>query len=291
VEGDEVADETGAWNSKWSTAAVTQFLPECRIATTPAAESASFMIFPVDIPAGFASWCHLLRITSRVADTGFASAVIASPSSREGILQDCTPVVELARLVDRASVFSLSTIQCPCTDFSAASPRPAGRTMERSNPHGEKRFRIGIRRKVIASFVIAYVVLTGSFIYMIVVSLHWVEEEMVVDAARHKATYLSSIVSGHLAEKDGVLLAEFLGKILKDGDIEYARVEGPGGEVFAEAGLSAKYAPRWVEPRGQSVLPRGARDRRQEGSFTRGHLFSVVPVMFQGNRWEGYYLA
>src|SRR5512135_3829875 len=74
--------KTGAWNSKWSTAAVTQFLPECRIATTPAAESASFMIFPPwTFPAGFAS-CGVIScaITSRVADTGFASAVIVSSS-------------------------------------------------------------------------------------------------------------------------------------------------------------------------------------------------------------------
>ncbi len=169
--------------------------------------------------------------------------------------------------------------------------------MERSNPDGEKkRFRFGIRRKVIASFVFAYVVLTGSFIYMIVVSLHWVEEEKVVNAARHKATYLSSIVSGHLAEKDGVLLAEFLGKVLKDGDIEYARVEGPGGEVFAEAGLSAKYAaPMGGDPRGpeSDSAPVVHEIGRQEGFLhEKGHLFSVVsPVMFRGKPVGRMYLG
>ena len=54
------------------------------MATTPAAESASFMIFPPwTFPAGFASWGVIsCAITSRVADTGFASVDIASSFAR-----------------------------------------------------------------------------------------------------------------------------------------------------------------------------------------------------------------
>jgi hypothetical protein len=50
------------------------------------------MIFPPwTFPAGFASWGVIsCAITSRVADTGFASADIAFSSPREGTFQDCT---------------------------------------------------------------------------------------------------------------------------------------------------------------------------------------------------------
>ncbi len=45
--------------------------------------------------------------------------------------------------------------------------------MEPSDPdEKKKRFRFGIHRKVIASFVLGYAVLTGSLLYMILVNLH-----------------------------------------------------------------------------------------------------------------------
>ena len=70
---------------------LTQFLPECRIATTSAAESASLMMFPPwTFPAGFASWGVIsCAITSRVAETGFASADIASSSPCEDTFEEC----------------------------------------------------------------------------------------------------------------------------------------------------------------------------------------------------------
>jgi len=146
---------------------------------------------------------------------------------------------------------------------------------------------LGIRQKVIVSFIVVYTLLAGSFLYMIEVNLHRLVEGEAVNAARHKATYISSIVSGHLAGKDGAFLAEYLGKILKDGDIEYARAEGPGGEILAEAGLSGKYgAPKdgsHRSPEGGSA-PEVREIGRQEGFLhEKGHSFSVAsPVTFQG---------
>ena len=169
--------------------------------------------------------------------------------------------------------------------------------MERSDPDGGKKgFRFGIRRKVIASFVFAYVVLTGSFLYLIVVNLHGLVEEEAVNAARHKATYISTAVSGHLAERDGAFLAEFMGRILKDGDLEYARVEGLGGEVLAEAGLSGKYAAATGGdlrgPDGGSV-PLVREIGRPEGFLhEKGHSFSLMsPVTFRGKPEGRIYLG
>lgn len=157
-------------------------------------------------------------------------------------------------------------------------------------------FRFGIRRKLIASFLLSYAVLTGSFLYMIVVNLHRLAEEEAVNAAKHKATYISAIVSGHLAGTDGVFLAEFLGKVLKDGDIEYARIEGPSGEVLAEAGLSGKYASSTDgDPRGSEGGPAPVVREigRQEGFLhEKGHSFSVVSlVTFQGKSAGRIYLG
>lgn len=160
--------------------------------------------------------------------------------------------------------------------------------MERSDPDwGKKAFRFGIRWKVIASFVFVYAALTGGFLYIIVVNLHRLVEEEVVNAARHKATYISAVVSERLAGRDKVFFAEFLGKALEDRDIEYARVEAPGGDVLAEAGLSGKYAaPTAGDPPGPEGGPAPVVQEigRQEGFLhEKGHSFSVVsPVTFRG---------
>jgi PAS domain S-box-containing protein len=160
--------------------------------------------------------------------------------------------------------------------------------MEPSDPdEGKRVYRFGIRRKVIASFVVAYAVLTGSFLYIIVVTLHRLVEDEVVKAVRHKATNISAVVSERLAGRDKVFLAEYLGQVLEASDIEYARIEGPGGDVLAEAGLSGKYAgPAGEDPRG-SERGRASVVReigRQKGLLhEKGHSFSVVsPVTFQG---------
>jgi hypothetical protein len=66
------------------------------------------MIFPPwTFPAGFASWGVIsCAITSRVADTGFASADIASSSPREGIFQDCTAPPEETALNTNPVIFT-----------------------------------------------------------------------------------------------------------------------------------------------------------------------------------------
>src|SRR5512146_853435 len=71
---------TGAWKSNRSTVAVTTFRPEWRIATTPAASSASFMMLPPwTFPLMFASSGVITcDSTSRVAETGFGSPAIGS---------------------------------------------------------------------------------------------------------------------------------------------------------------------------------------------------------------------
>jgi len=169
--------------------------------------------------------------------------------------------------------------------------------MEGADPkRGGKAFRFGIRRKVIASFVVAYVVLTGIFIYLIMVNLHRLVEDEAVNTAKQKATYLSAFFSEHLAGKDGAFPAEFLGKVLKDGDIEYARVEGQGGNVLAEAGLSGKYAALAEgDPRGSEggPVPMVREIGRQEGFLHEmGHSFSIVsPVMIKGRTVGRVYLG
>lgn len=155
---------------------------------------------------------------------------------------------------------------------------------------------MGIRQKVIVSFIAVYAVLTGSFLYMIVVNLHLLVEGEAINAARHKATYIASIVSRHLAEKDGVFLEEYLGKILKGGDIEYARAEGSAGEVLAEAGPSGKYVATMDGdsggPKGGSA-PAVREIEKQEGFLhEKGHSFSVSsPVTFQGKPVGRIYLG
>ncbi|MEK6779709.1 MAG: HAMP domain-containing protein, partial [Candidatus Deferrimicrobiota bacterium] len=120
--------------------------------------------------------------------------------------------------------------------------------------------------------------------------------EEAVNAARHKATYISTAVSGRLAERDGAFLAEFMGRILKDGDLEYARVEGLGGEVLAEAGLSGKYAAATGGdlrgPDGGSV-PLVREIGRPEGFLhEKGHSFSLMsPVTFRGKPEGRIYLG
>lgn len=149
------------------------------------------------------------------------------------------------------------------------------------------RFRFSLRQKVIASFVFAYAVLTGGFLYLIVVNLHHLAEEEVVNAARHEAVYISAAISGHLAEGDRAFLARFLGKIIEVGDLEYARAEGPGGTVLAEAGRSAKYT---VAARDEFRNSNGAgapeilEIGHQEGFLhEKGHSFSILSlVTFEG---------
>lgn len=161
--------------------------------------------------------------------------------------------------------------------------------MKRSEPsHGKRGFRLGVRRKVIVSFLLAYAVLTASFLYLIVVNLHRLAEEEIVNSARHKAAYLSAAISGHLAEGDRAFLEAFLGKIVSGDDLEYARAEGADGVLLAEAGTSAKYAIRdRVDRRntGDGSPPPGVREIGSQEGFLheKGHSFSVVsPVVVDG---------
>ena len=66
--------------------------------------------------------------------------------------------------------------------------------------------RLSLRQKVIASFVIAYAILTGSFLYLIVVNLHRMAEEELVNAAvitsysiHYTKLYESSQVMGSIS--------------------------------------------------------------------------------------------
>ncbi|GAB4364819.1 MAG: hypothetical protein Kow00128_06830 [Deltaproteobacteria bacterium] len=134
--------------------------------------------------------------------------------------------------------------------------------------------------------MLVYAILTGSFLYLIVVSLHRMAEEEIVEAARHKAVYISAAISGHLAEGDGPFLAHFLGGIVEGGDLEYARAEGTDGAVLAEAGISARFAA--VLPPGPDLHGNEGIDVREIGSqegllHEQGHTFSIAsPVLFEG---------
>jgi len=148
-------------------------------------------------------------------------------------------------------------------------------------------YRLSLRQKVIASFVIAYAILTGSFLYLIVVNLHRMAEEEMVNAARHEAIYISSAVSGHLADGDRGFLERLLKGIVEEGGLEYARVEGPDGAVLAEAGDAAGYAGAPNADPGKPVGV-GSTEVREIGSqggvlHEEGHAFSIAsPVIFEG---------
>ena len=159
--------------------------------------------------------------------------------------------------------------------------------MGRSDPETEKkRFRFGIQRKVFATFLLAYIVLTASSLYIIVVNIHHLVEEDVLNAARHKSAYVSAAVSGRLTESDRTFLKEYLGDVLKDGDVEYARIEGPGGELLSEAGPSGKYASASGDRKESAAgsVPVVREIGRLKGLFhQKGHLFTIdSPVMSSG---------
>lgn len=159
--------------------------------------------------------------------------------------------------------------------------------MGRSDPdEGKKRLRFGIHRKVFATFLLAYLVVTVSSLYIVVVNIHHMVEEEATASARHRTSFFAAAVSRQLAEREVGFLTESLGNVLKEGDIEYARIEGPAGEILAEAGLSGKYPGAGVDPRGRvgDTGPVLREVGTPVGIFhEKGHLFLVSsPVMFLG---------
>ena len=159
--------------------------------------------------------------------------------------------------------------------------------MGRSDPdEGKKRFRFGIHRKVFATFLLAYAVVTVSSLYIVVVNIHHMVEEEATASARHRASFLAAAVARQLAEREAGSLSETLGNVVKDGEIEYGRIEGPDGKLLAEAGLSVKYPAAGADLRGRvgNAGPVLREIGRQEGIFhEEGHLFLVSsPVTFRG---------
>ena len=159
--------------------------------------------------------------------------------------------------------------------------------MGRSDPdEGKKRARFGTHRKVFATFLLAYAVVTVSSLYIVVVNIHHMLEEEATASARHRTSFFAAAVSRQLAEREAGFLAEYLGNAVKDGDVEYARIEGPAGELLAEAGLSGKYPAVGdnLRGRGGDAGPALREVGTQDGIFhEKGHLFLVSsPVMFQG---------
>jgi PAS domain S-box-containing protein len=168
--------------------------------------------------------------------------------------------------------------------------------MGRSDPEtGKKRFRFGIHRKVFVTFLLAYAVVTVSSLYIVVVNIHHMVEEEAITSARHRTSFFAAAVSRQLAEREVGFLTEYLGNAVKDGDIEYARIEGPTGEILTEAGLSGKYPAVGDELRGR-VGDAGSVPREigtQEGIFhEKGHLFLVSsPVVFRGKPVGRFFLG
>lgn len=161
---------------------------------------------------------------------------------------------------------------------------------------GKKSLRFGIHRKVFATFLLAYAVVTVSSLYIVVVNIHHMVEEEATTSARHRSSFLAAAVSRQLAEREIGFLAETLGNVVKDGDIEYARIEGPAGELLAEAGLSGKYSASGDDFRGRVGDPAGPGQREigaREGIFhEKGHLFLVSSaVMFRGKPVGKVYLG
>jgi PAS domain S-box-containing protein len=168
--------------------------------------------------------------------------------------------------------------------------------MGRSDPdEGKKRVRFGIHRKVFATFLLAYVVVTVSSLYIVVVNIHHMVEEEATTSARHRTSFLAAAVSQQLAEREVGFLTEYLGNVVKEGDIEYARIEGPAGELLAEAGLSGKYPAAADHLRGRvgDAGPVLREIGTQEGMLhEKGHLFLVSsPVMFLGKPVGRVYLG
>jgi PAS domain S-box-containing protein len=168
--------------------------------------------------------------------------------------------------------------------------------MGRSDPEtGKKRFRFGIHRKVFAIFLLAYAVVTVSSLYIVVVNIHHMVEEEATTSARHRTSFFAAAVSRQLAEREVGFLTGYLGNVLKDGDIEYARIEGPTGEILTEAGLSGKYPAAGDDLRGRvgDAGPVLREIGTQEGIFhEKGHLFLVSsPVVFRGKPVGRFFLG
>src|SRR5512140_2065763 len=114
--------------------------------------------------------------------------------------------------------------------------------MGRTDPdEAKQRSRFGIQRKMFATFLLAYAVVTGSSLYIVVVNIHRMVEEEATASARHRSSFLAAAVCQKLADGEAGSLTDILGNVVKDGDIEYASIEGSAGELLAEAGLSGKY--------------------------------------------------
>lgn len=155
--------------------------------------------------------------------------------------------------------------------------------------------RFGIHRKVFATFLLAYAVVTVSSLYIVVVNIHHMVEEEATTSARHRTSFFAAAVSRQLAEREVGFLTEYLGNVVKGGDIEYARIEGPAGELLTEAGLSGKYPAAGDDLRGR-VGDAGLVLREigtQEGIFhEKGHLFLVSsPVVFRGKPVGRFFLG
>ncbi len=175
----------------------------------------------------------------------------------------------------------------PPRDTVIISDMERPRRFFEGEPAVRMRFRPSLRQKVIASFVLVYTILTGSFLYLIVVNLHRMAEGELVNAARHEAIYISSAVSGHLAGGDRAFLDRLLKRFVEEGGLEYARVDGADGAVLAEAGDSARYAGAPDAAPGKPVGAGSTEIReigRQEGLLhEKGHSFSVSsPVLVEG---------
>ena len=168
--------------------------------------------------------------------------------------------------------------------------------MGRPDPdEGKKSLRFGIHRKVFATFLLAYAVVTVSSLYIVVVNIHHMVEEEATTSARHRTSFFAAAVSRQLAEREVGFLTEYLGNVVKGGDIEYARIEGPAGELLTEAGLSGKYPAAGDDLRGR-VGDAGLVLREigtQEGIFhEKGHLFLVSsPVVFRGKPVGRFFLG
>jgi PAS domain S-box-containing protein len=156
-----------------------------------------------------------------------------------------------------------------------------------TQPSGGKRFGARLRRKVVATVALVYAVLTLNFLYLIVVDLHRMVEKEATDTVTQKARFLSAALSERIDERDPVLLDDFLAMVLRDGEIEFARIMDGAGAVLAEAGVGGKYpAPSAGNPEagrtGDVIIQEIG---RQEGLLHgRGHLFFLAsPIVLEGS--------
>jgi signal transduction histidine kinase len=157
-----------------------------------------------------------------------------------------------------------------------------------------KKHWLSLRKKVIASILLIYVLLTSYFLYFTVINQHRHAEEEMINAAQTKAKLISLAVSEHLLQQEKISLRAFVKQATKNRDIEYIRIENKNGNLLAESGVIPGQSENKDKiSNGEKSLPGVRKITVQRGPFHRlGHIFKIYePIVYNGNHMGGLSLG